>query len=483
MLELMMRGALDGRCEFMSSAECESVRTCGRLFDGTAWPVPVLLPVPEKFASGLRPGVTIALRDREGIMLAAMRIRGIWRDPCEVERVRGRHETAYLAGPVTGIQLPTYYSFEQFRPSAGRIRSEFVPAGLSIAFIAARPVHRLDFDILTAVAQEMGRRVLIIGALPPTADTNDMHPIIRCWLHAVEQSHGLMHLSLWPIPHSKDGLFLAGAVAASAGCEQIFSERSFGSNDLASRMRTWPDTGCRLPASLPGEAAAIQADGQVIELLKQGCPIPESLTFPSVVRELSSLHPPRAEQGLTVFFTGLSGSGKSTIANAVREVLLARGGRQITLLDGDVVRQQLSSELGFSRQDRETNVMRIGFVAAEITKHRGMAICAPIAPYEELRVRVRAAVEAYGAFVLVYLSTPLDVCEQRDCKGLYAKARCGLIENFTGISDVYEEPVSADIVIDTSNSTPRDAVESIISWLECRGYVPKNPASPVDSSL
>ncbi len=207
------------------------------------------------------------------------------------------------------------------------------------------------------------------------------------------------------------------------------------------------------------------------ERLAEGREIPSWFTYPEVARELRRTHPPRARQGVTVFFTGLSGSGKSTIANALLVKLLEMGGRPVTLLDGDIVRKNLSSELGFSKEHRDLNITRIGFVASEITKNGGIAICAPIAPYDSTRRRVRQMVEEGGGFMLVHVATPLEVCEERDRKGLYAKARAGIIKEFTGISDPYEEPADADVVIDTSDTSPEEAANEIILHLEHMGYV------------
>jgi sulfate adenylyltransferase len=172
-----------------------------------------------------------------------------------------------------------------------------------------------------------------------------------------------------------------------------------------------------------------------------------------------------------VFFTGLSGSGKSTIANALLVKLLEMGGRPVTLLDGDIVRKNLSSELGFSKEHRDINIRRIGWVASEITKNGGIAICAPIAPYDSVRKDVRSIVEPGGGFVLVHIATPIEVCEERDRKGLYAKARAGIVKEFTGVSDPYEEPADAEITIDTTDVTPEEAAQEIVLYLEREGFV------------
>jgi sulfate adenylyltransferase len=209
--------------------------------------------------------------------------------------------------------------------------------------------------------------------------------------------------------------------------------------------------------------------------LAEGREIPDWFTFPEVARELRRTHPPRARQGFTVFFTGLSGAGKSTVANVLMVKLLEMGGRPVTLLDGDIVRKHLSSELGFSKEHRDINIRRIGFVASEITKNGGIAICAPIAPYDRTRKEVRQDVEPGGGFVLVHLATPLEVCEERDRKGLYAKARAGVIQEFTGISDPYEEPADAEVVLDTSRLSPEESAQAVLLYLEKEGFV-----GPVD---
>jgi sulfate adenylyltransferase len=205
--------------------------------------------------------------------------------------------------------------------------------------------------------------------------------------------------------------------------------------------------------------------------LAGGREIPSWFSFPAVVAELHRTYPPRSKQGFTVFFTGLSGSGKSTIANVLMVKLLETGGRALTLLDGDIVRTNLSSELGFSREHRDINIRRIGFVASEITKNGGIAICAPIAPYDEIRQQNKAQISKGGGYILVHVATTLEVCEQRDTKGLYAKARAGIIKEFTGISDPYEEPEDADIVMDTDDMTPEECAQQIILHLEKEGYV------------
>jgi sulfate adenylyltransferase len=205
--------------------------------------------------------------------------------------------------------------------------------------------------------------------------------------------------------------------------------------------------------------------------LATGEDIPEWFSTPAIVRELRRSYPARSSQGCTIFFTGLSGAGKSTIAQLLQIKLLELGGRQVTMLDGDHVRKQLSSELGFSKAHRDLNIRRIGYVASEVTRHGGIAICAPIAPYDATRRDVRTLIEGRGGFVLVHVSTPIEICEARDRKGLYAKARAGLIPEFTGVSDPYEIPTDADLAIDTSSATAEAAVVAILEHLRMRGFL------------
>ncbi|MGB0747069.1 MAG: adenylyl-sulfate kinase, partial [Alphaproteobacteria bacterium] len=205
--------------------------------------------------------------------------------------------------------------------------------------------------------------------------------------------------------------------------------------------------------------------------LREGLEIDEWFSYPDVVQELRKTHPPRDQQGFTLFFTGLSGSGKSTIANAVMTKLLEAGGRPVTLLDGDVVRKNLSSELSFSKEHRDLNIQRIGFVASEITKNGGIAICAPIAPYKATRDQVRDLIEPLGGFLEIHVATSLEVCEGRDRKGLYAKARAGLIKEFTGIDDPYETPVNPELVLDTDDTTPDESAHKILLKLESMGLL------------
>jgi len=232
-----------------------------------------------------------------------------------------------------------------------------------------------------------------------------------------------------------------------------------------------------VPGSHAGQreeiAKALGAEGLVdVPMTSDWQYLPEEDLIDAAKEEHRLAFPSKDEAGLTLFFTGLSGSGKSTIARLVFARLLEKGGaRKISLLDGDLVRKHLSSELGFSREHRNINVLRIGYVASEVTRHGGVAICAPIAPYDEIRKEVRAMIDPLGGFVLVHVATPVEVCEQRDVKGLYAKARAGILKEFTGISDPYDVPEDAEIVIDTTNQSADDAAEEVLANLRSSGYL------------
>lgn len=221
----------------------------------------------------------------------------------------------------------------------------------------------------------------------------------------------------------------------------------------------------------PGETALNIGEAELLRRLREDLPLPEWFSYPDILKEIRQAHPPRHRQGFTVFFTGLSGSGKSTVANALMIKLLELGGRPVTLLDGDVVRKNLSSELSFSKEHRDLNIRRIGFVASEITKNGGIAICAPIAPYASIRREVREMVETVGGFVEVHVSTPIEECEQRDRKGLYAKARAGLLKHFTGIDDPYEVPENPELRLDTSDISPDECAHHLLLRLEKLGFI------------
>jgi sulfate adenylyltransferase len=315
---------------------------------------------------------------------------------------------------------------------------------------------------------------------------------IRC-LQALMKAYptGTAHLNLLPLAPREPGardLLLNAVVAQNFGCSHyIVRGSAVGAGDetlaraagslqiklvrVPERVYS-PDKGAFVAEDTASKASAKAiAPAELAERLAWGREIPSWFSFPEVLQELRRSRPPRSRQGFTVFFTGLPSSGKSTLANVLMVKLLQMGGRPVTLLDGDIVRKHLSSELGFSREHRNLNIARIGFVASEITKNNGIALCAPIAPYDSVRKQVRAMIEPHGGFLLVHVATPIAVCEQRDRKGLYAKARAGIVKEFTGVSDPYEEPQDASLSIDTAARSPEECVQAILLHLEKEGYI------------
>jgi sulfate adenylyltransferase len=500
-----------------------------RLADGTLWPIPITLDIPEKLAAELGPGAALALRDPEGVMLAALHVQEVWRPDllAEAEAVYGttRREhpgvsyltgytqPGFVGGRLEGIQLPAHYDFRSLRLTPGELRAEFVRLGWRrvAAFQTRNPMHRAHQELTLRAAKEVEANLLIHPVVGMTKPGDvDHYTRVRCYQailsHYPQQTVKLALLPLamrmagpreavWHaiIRKNYGGTHLivgrdhAGPGNDSSGqpfydpyaAQELLREHEpeLGMHMVPFRMMVYvEDLDTYVPEDeVPAGARSLNISGtELRRRLAEGREIPEWFTFTEVARELKHTHPPRYHQGFTVFFTGLSGSGKSTIANALLVKFLEMGGRPVTLLDGDIIRKHLSSELGFSKEHRDINIRRIGFVASEITKNGGIALCAPIAPYDSVRKEVRAMVEAGGGFVLVHVVTPLEVCEQRDRKGLYAKARAGIIQQFTGISDPYEAPEDAEVEIDTTDLTPEEAAQEIILHLEREGYIGAN---------
>ena len=296
------------------------------------------------------------------------------------------------------------------------------------------------------------------------------------WHAIVRRNHGCTHFIVGP-DHAAPGPDRNGRPFYGPCDAQALTaehERELGIEIVPFQEVVYVENRARyLPLDrLSGDDRVLRLSGaELRRRLALGLDIPHWFTFPEVAAELRRAFPPRHRQGFTVLFTGLSGAGKSTLANALAAMLRESAGRRVTLLDGDVVRRHLSSELGFSREHREINLRRIGFVAAGIARNGGIAICAPIAPYAASRRELRETVEALGGFVEVYVSTPLRTCEERDRKGLYARARAGLIEGFTGVDDPYEAPADPDIEIDTAHVRPGPAAHRIFAKLRNLGFV------------
>lgn len=531
-LELLVSGGFSPLRGFMVKTDYDRVCREMRLADGTLWPMPITLDVTEDFARKLSAGTTVALRDPEGVMLAVMHVQEVWQPDRkqEAQCVFGTMDTAhpgvdyvvnrsnpwYVGGRLEGIQPPAHYDFRALRLSPAELRAEFTRLGWRrvVAFQTRNPMHRAHQELTLRAAKQVEANLLIHPSVGMTKPGDvDYYTRVRCYqLLLSKYPPGTVKLSLLPLAMRMGGPREAlwhGIIRKNHGCTHLIVGRDHAGPGKDSKGKPFygpyeaqemfaqhhQELGVTMVPfnmmvylegqdtyvpedQVPQGARTLNISGtELRERLNEGRDIPGWFTYPEVVQELRRTYPPRHKQGVTVFFTGLSGSGKSTIANALRVKFLEVGGRPVTLLDGDLVRKHLSSELGFSKEHRDINIRRIGYVASEITKNGGIAICAPIAPYDSVRKEVRAMVEPYGGFVLVHVATSLEVCEQRDRKGLYAKARAGIVKEFTGISDPYEVPQDAEVVIDTAELTPEEAAQEIILHLERQGFIGVSPAN------
>jgi len=526
-LELLLNGGFSPLTGFLARADHERVCAEMRLADeaGTLWPVPVTLDVSEDLAARLAPGSSLALRDEEGVMLAVLSVEDVWRPDreAEAEAVFGTANPehpgvahllkgtrpCYVGGRVAGIAPVTHYDYRPLRHRPAELRAEFSKQGWTkvVAFQTRNPMHRAHQELTLRAAKEAEANLLVHPVVGMTKPGDvDHYTRVRCYQALLHRyPRGTAMLSLLPLAMRMGGPREAvwhAIIRKNHGCTHLVVGRDhagpgsdssgapfYGPYDAQELLRQHEaelgvtmvpfkmmvyveDLDSYVPVDeVPEGKRTLNISGtELRQRLADGRDVPEWFTFADVAEELRRSHPPRHRQGFTVFFTGLSGSGKSTIANALLVKLLELGGRPVTLLDGDLVRKHLSSELGFSKEHRDINIRRIGYVASEITKNGGIAVCAPIAPYDAVRKDVRGMVAPVGGFMLVFVDTPLEVCEQRDRKGLYAKARAGIIKEFTGISDPYEAPADADLAIDTTALTPDEAAQQIILHLEKAGY-------------
>jgi sulfate adenylyltransferase len=528
-LELLLNGGFSPLRGFMKQADYTSVCKNMRLADGTLWPMPITLDLPEEFAGKLSVGGKLALRDAEGVMLAVLNVEEIYKPDraAEAQDVFGttdklhpgadqtmnRTNPVYVGGAIEGLQSPVHYDFRGIRLTPAELRAEFVRLGWRkvVAFQTRNPMHRAHAELSLRAAKNVEANLLlhpVVGMTKP-GDV-DYYTRVRCYqLLLPKYPQGTVKLSLLPLAMRMGGPREAmwhGLIRKNYGCthiivgrdhagpgkdstgkpfygpyeaQELFAkhEKEMGITMVPFNMMVYLEKeGVYVPDNevAKGTPTLNISGTELRDRLNQGREIPEWFTYPEVARELRRSYPPRHKQGFTVFFTGLSGSGKSTIANALMVKFLEVGGRPVTILDGDLVRKNLSSELGFSKEHRDINIRRIGYVASEITKNGGIAVCAPIAPYEATRKAVREMIEPVGGFILVHVATSVEVCEQRDRKGLYAKARAGILKEFTGISDPYEVPVNADKVIDTGALSAEEAAQEIVLHLEREGYIGVN---------
>jgi sulfate adenylyltransferase len=480
-LELILSGALAPITGFHTRAEQRAISRTGRLPDGTPWSVPITLDVPTSVIETLDTANpmkrVLVLTDVEGAPLAAV-------DAMDIAATRD--DMSGVGGPVRRVGDGGGGPFARLRRNPEEVRA-LLPPGRVLGVIADRPLHRPQLAQIAYAARTIQGHVLILA--PVAGDGPDGLPpevLVRTLLAARDR---MPPATLVAVPLARRGEEIADALIRARVAA------AYGATHLLAAGPVITGGGPR--ALLPRELAYDGRDGQwrgaddiplrhrrialtpaeIDNLLERGVPLPEWHTPPAVARELARARPPRRVRGLVVFFTGLSGSGKSTIARGVADAIAETGERTVTLIDGDVARRFLSQGLGYSKEGRDTNVRRIGFVAAEAARHGGLALCCPIAPYARARADARALARAVGAgFILVYVSTPLEVCEERDRKGLYARARAGQLTGMTGVDDPYEAPTDADLVIDTSERGVADAVQSVLHHLAMQGWLEARPA-------
>ena len=525
-LELLATGAFSPLDGFMTRSDYESVLDRMRLQSGLLWPMPVCLSVSDTKARTLEVGQSVTLRDSEGFLLAIIHMEDMWpvdrekeamqvygttdRSHQGVEHLFNTEGDHYIGGKIEVLSLPLHFDFKQLRMTPLEIRNIYRKLGWQrvVGFQTRNPIQRPQFEMTVAAMRQARAKLLL---LPVTGMTKpgdfDHYTRVRCY-RAVTRHYPPDSFMLNLLPLSmrlsgpKDAL-LHTIIAKNYGCTHFIIGRDHASpgTDAGGNPFYKRDAAQRLTEEysrevgmtivpfeelvyLPFEDEYRSQDlvpegtqyisfssSDIRERIRTGRRIPEWATFPEVVAELKKAYPSPDKQGFTVFLTGLPGAGKSTIAKVIYARFLEMGDRPVTLLDGDIVRQNLSSQLSFSKEHRDINVRRIGFVASEITKNRGIAICAPIAPYDATRAEIRRTIETHGGFIEVHVSTPLKICEKRDRKGMYAKARAGMIKGFTGVDDPYESPESPEVIIDTTDLIPDEAAQEILLLLGQKGYI------------
>lgn len=528
-LELLLNRGLYPLEGYMNHDTYNSVLHSMRLPDGTIWPIPVCLSANRKLLHKIGVGQRIALNDQEGFLLAILTINDIWQpdkvqeaqliygttDPTAHPGVRNLfncHGNYYIGGSLEGVSLPIHYDFQSLRLTPSETARHFTMKGWRrvIGFQTEEYLHCGHREMVLAAAREIGAAVFV----QPLVDLSHSGKLahytqVRC--HQAFTQYfpaNMIELGLMPLASRKAGpkeALWQAIIRKNFGCSHFIVADDhadpFAGTGVDDSTLFYPkkeaqnlvekyisETGiAMIPAKAVSysheekkyffttnndvEERSIISSRELMNLLVQGEQIPEWLCYPEIVEELQHDFPPRSQQGFTIFMTGFSGSGKSTIAKVLQVKFMEMRDRPVTLLDGDVVRLNLSSELTFSKEHRNLNITRIGFVASEITKNGGIALCAPIAPYEESRQANRALISRYGGYIEVHVATPLAICEQRDRKGLYAKARAGLIQGVTGITDPYITPIAPDLTIDTTDITPMEAVQEILLYLENEGYL------------
>ena len=532
-VECLLNGAYLPLTGFLDVSDSTSVCTNMRLTDGSLWPMPITLDVSESFAASLQLGEKIILTNDENTPLALLSLTSIWQPDKALEarlvfgttdkKHPGVHylfEQAgpwYLGGHITPLSTLVHYDFVEYRHTPAELKQLFKVYGWSkiIAFQTRNPIHRAHYELTRRAAESVNAHLLIHPVVGMTKPGDvDVATRVKCYEAILEKyPNQRAMLSLLPIAMRMAGPrealwhamirknygvthFIVGRDHAGPGLNsqgQPFYEPYAAqtilldhAEEIGIEVVTFPamvyvkekETFLTVDETSPEDTLIDISGTELRRRLELRLAIPSWFSFPEIIHLLQRAYPPKHEQGYTLFFTGLSGAGKSTLAKAIQAKLLETNQRQVTLLDGDIIRKHLSSELGFSMADRNTHIQRMSFVAAEITKHQGVAICAAIAPYQSTRQSVRDMISQHGGFIEIYVSTPISVCKQRDIKGLYKKAELGLISGFTGVDDPYEEPLHADLVIDTSRHSVAEAVDLIMEILDKRGFRNKSAISP-----
>lgn len=527
-LELLLNGGFAPLEGFMDSKTYNSVVENMSLPDGSVWTIPIVLDVTEKVKDKIQGAKRIALREPEGVVLAYIDVTEIWmpNKTNEAIKVYGTTETLhpgvdylfkqvgdyYVAGKVTLENMPKHFDFTHLRKTPAELKAFFKEQGITkiVGFQTRNPMHRAHQELTFRAAKLVGGHLLlhpVVGMTKP-GDV-DYFTRVKCYQKLLKYyPEGSVTLSLLPISMRMAGPREAvwhAIIRRNYGCTHFIVGRDHAGPGKDSKGKDFydPYAAQELAKALAKkigiivvpfkEMVYVKEDNnyqpvdevdptktvlnisgtQLRALLREGKDIPEWFSYPEVIAELKKVFPPRPKQGFTLFFTGFSGAGKSTIANALAVKLMEIQERPVTLLDGDLVRKHLSSELGFSKEHRSLNVRRVGFVASEISKNRGAALCALIAPYEVDRDFNRKLISASSNYIEVYVCTSLEECEKRDPKGLYEKARNGQMPGFTGIDDPYEVPKNPEIIIDTASVSISDSVECILNYLAKEGYIVK----------
>ena len=525
-LEMILNGGFAPLNCFLNRDDYESVLSSMRLKNGSLWPIPINLDVNEEFSRTINPGDKLTLKDKEGFSIAIIDIEDIWNPDLKkecmsiygttdnthpgVDYLLNHSNPIYVGGKIRAISKPNHYDYREIRHDPKSLKKKFKELGWSniVAFQTRNPLHKAHVEMTLRAIDELDAKLLIHPVVGMTKPGDvDHYTRVRCYKHVLSKyPDDKAFLSLIPLAMRmagpRESLWHA-IIRKNYGCSHFIVGRDHAGPGLDSNGKPFygpyaaqeilnkyeQEIGIKMIpfkflVYLPDDNRYIPIDEvakdnnyktvsgtELRNLLDKGKEIPNWFTYTEVANELQKSRPPVSKRGITVFFTGLSGSGKSTLANGLLVKLLEQGSRPVTLLDGDIIRTHLSSELGFSKEHRSINVKRIGYVASEITKNGGIAVCAPIAPYESDRNYNRKLISKLGGYIEVHVATSLEKCEERDVKGLYKLAREGKLKEFTGISDPYEDPINPELKIDSSEIEPEKLVEKIYNYIEKRGLI------------